>query len=57
MDAPTFDGTYVPECYQVRSGLSFQPLNFGVKAPAKVYCVFRPIVTADFGIVTAHFGR
>jgi hypothetical protein len=20
-------------------------------------CVFRPIVTADFGIVTAHFGR
>jgi hypothetical protein len=20
-------------------------------------CVFRPIVTGDFGIVTAHFGR
>ncbi len=36
MDVPTFDGIYVPQRYQVRSGLSLQPLNFGVEAPAKV---------------------
>jgi hypothetical protein len=29
----------------------------GGRGVAPFHCVFRPIVTGDFGIVTAHFGR
>jgi len=43
---------------QPASGLrNVDALLSGSKWSGTISCVFRPIVTADFGIVTAHFGR
>ncbi len=35
----------------------FSQVTDGSKNPGRSLCVFRPIVTGRFGIVTAHSGR
>jgi transposase len=48
-------------CFAALGGVArrgiYDNMKTAVDKVKKGKCVFRPIVTADFGIVTAHFGR